>query len=609
MRAPAGKLAGAGPSRHAFLQFLASALDSLDPGNRLACVRESPRYGNDTFSHAPAAGADMPGDVDPAAATLAELQRNAPNGVHARIGAPVRNNQLFSSQVLGPISTRETIQRTAPTQMSRREFSIRGMPLDHATPATPHGDDFADAEKGAQPVAEDVADVPAVGTEDLGGAVPSDGLPAPLQYHKRFYTGLIVDIRRKARYYRTDWTDAFLSENLSIIGIMETLLATGISGIINAVLSGQAMTIQGPTGPELAYIQMLVALCTTLKIEFMPAKFWAGLWTSLMTITYTLLQWCCLINKVTRFTEEIFSAMISLIEIVAAGTNIVRVFIRPDPAICAANQTSGCMSMQGKLYTLLIVILTYSFAVKFRQLRSSDWLNSGLRKQLANYGVSIVIIALTIVSSLITPVLGITDIVYLNVPDVIQPTMVDPVTKARRGWLVKPFGYSNDPSKQFPTWAIFLMILPAIGGCLLGYLDQNLTEVLVNRKDRMFKKLPAYHLSNMVVGCLLYPICALLGLPACHPATVRSLAHVMALTSTEVVPLPDGKGATVRIVGVAEQRVTHLVIHILILVALAAGPVLKYVPQPIIIGIFLYLGISSIQGNQMFDRAFVLLGK
>ena len=82
---------------------------------------------------------------------------------------------------------------------------------------------------------------------------------------------------------------------------------------------------------------------------------------------------------------------------------------------------------------------------------------------------------------------------------------------------------------------------------------------------------------SQVVGCLLYPICALLGLPACHPATVRSLAHVMALTSTEVVPLPDGKGATVRIVGVAEQRVTHLVIHILILVALAAGPVLKYV--------------------------------
>jgi len=166
----------------------------------------------------------------------------------------------------------------------------------------------------------------------------------------------------------------------------------------------------------------------------------------------------------------------------------------------------------------------------------------------------------------------------------------------------------------------------------------------VNRKDRMFKKLPAYHLSNMVVGLVLYPFCAILGLPAPHPATVRSLAHVMAVTSTVTVPLPDGKGTTVRVTGVAEQRVSHLAIHILILICLTAGSVLRYVrrllrrhsrtfarapfsrhsharvpafppaclaasqvPQPIIIGIFLYLGIASIRGNQMFDRLFVLL--
>jgi hypothetical protein len=420
------------------------------------------------------------------------------------------------------------------------------------------------------------------------------------------------------------------------MGIMETLLATGVTGVVNALFSGQALTIQGPTGPELAYLSMLFAMCQTLGIEFLPAKFWAGLWQSLYTIVYTLLEWCCLINKVTRFTEEIFSAMITLIEVVAAGTNIVRIFLNPN------------MSIAGKLYSVIIVALTYVLAVKFRELRSSDWLTAAWRKQLSNYGVSITIILLTIISSLISPAFGITDINYLNVPEVIAPTWVDPTTGNRRAWLVKPFGYEQ----PFPVWAIFLMLVPAIGGTLLGYLDQNLTEVLVNRKDRMFKKLPAYHLSNFLLGIILYPFCAILGLPACHPATVRSLAHVMAVTSTELVPLPDGKGTTIRITGVAEQRVTHLLIHILILVALAAGAALKFVrrralllsgsprhapslptaadaprlpllpppasrravrefgppqvPQPIIIGIFLYLGLSSIRGNQMFDRLFVL---
>ncbi|KAG8469234.1 hypothetical protein KFE25_007752 [Diacronema lutheri] len=516
-----------------------------------------------------------------------------------------------------PVFMQETVQRVPPTSQSRREFSIKGLPLDHAAAR----DTEDDVEAVKQPTDEAATMDLAVGEADLGGAMPHDGLPPPLQYSGKPFRALWIDLKRKSRDYRTDWTDAFLPENLSIvmsatlfiffaclapalafgaiydtmsrgqIGITETLMATGITGIINAFFSGQALTIQGPTGPELAYLSMLFSLCATFDIEFLPAKFWAGLWTSLMTIAYTLLEWCCFINKVTRFTEEIFSAMISLIEIVAGSTNVVRIFLNTK------------MSIAAKLYSVIIVALTYVMAVKFRELRSSDWLTAAWRKQLANYGVSITIISLTIISSLVTPVFGITDVTYLNVPDTIAPTWTDPTTNARRAWFVKAGGYE----KTFPVWAIFFMIVPAIGGCLLGYLDQNLTEVLVNRKDRMFKKLPAYHLSNMVVGCLLYPICALLGLPACHPATVRSLAHVMALTSTEVVPLPDGKGNTVRITGVAEQRVTHLLIHILIFVALAAGPVLKFVPQPIIIGIFLFLGISSIRGNQLFDRAFVLL--
>lgn len=308
---------------------------------------------------------------------------------------------------------------------------------------------------------------------------------------------------------------------------------------------------------------------------------------------------------------------------------------------------------------MIIVALTYNMAVKFRDLRASDWLNAGLRKNLANYGVTITIILLTIVSSFVVPAFGITDFSFLKVPSTITPTWIDPTTGVARQWVVKAGGYE----RPFPTFGIFIMIAPALGGTLLGFLDQNLTEVLVNRKDRMFKKPPAYHLTNFICGTVLYPICAILGLPPTHAATVRSLAHVMAVTSTEVVQLPNGGGTTIRVVNVAEQRVTHLAIHVLIWISLAATAALAYVrhaaraqrfaradatapitrrpahrfarsdaharhgadcrtrapaasralspraqvPQPIIIGIFLYLGISSIRGNQMFDRLSVLL--
>jgi hypothetical protein len=183
------------------------------------------------------------------------------------------------------------------------------------------------------------------------------------------------------------------------------------------------------------------------------------------------------------------------------------------------------------------------------------------------------IISLTIVSSFVVPAFGIKDFRFLKVPPTIIPTWIDPTTGVARAWVVKAGGYA----RPFPMWGIFFMIAPALGGTLLGFLDQNLTEVLVNRKDRMFKKPPAYHLTNFICGTILYPACAVLGLPPTHAATVRSLAHVMAVTTTEVVQLPDGGGTTVRVVNVAEQRVTHLAIHVLIWLSLAATSALAYV--------------------------------
>lgn len=94
--------------------------------------------------------------------------------------SPGRSFSLAPVRVL-PHVTQETVQRVPPTSQSRREFSIRGLPLDHAT--QPQED------LEGKPQAVDVEDVAAVGAADLGGAQPSDGLPPPLQYSGKFGRG------------------------------------------------------------------------------------------------------------------------------------------------------------------------------------------------------------------------------------------------------------------------------------------------------------------------------------------------------------------------------------------------------------------------------------
>ena len=40
--------------------------------------------------------------------------------------------------------------------------------------------------------------------------------------------------------------------------------------------------------------------------------------------------------------------------------------------------------------------------------------------------------------------------------------------------------------------------------CVTRYLDQNLTSMLINRKDHNLKKPPAYHLDLLVCGLIVY---------------------------------------------------------------------------------------------------------
>jgi hypothetical protein len=83
----------------------------------------------------------------------------------------------------------EPVARVPPTFQSRREFSVKGIPLDHATVKPWDG-----YESTNETLKEDeaLADVP-----DHAAAEPTDGFPTPLQYylrvnHTMYYTSLII---------------------------------------------------------------------------------------------------------------------------------------------------------------------------------------------------------------------------------------------------------------------------------------------------------------------------------------------------------------------------------------------------------------------------------
>lgn len=123
-------------------------------------------------------------------------------------------------------------------------------------------------------------------------------------------------------------------------------------------------------------------------------------------------------------------------------------------------------------------------------------------------------------------------------------------------------------------------------------------RLIIDKKERKLRKGNGYHM-DIVVVCLMNVGCGLMGAPWCCAASVRSLTHVSAVTVMSRTHAPGDKP---HIVEVKEQRVSALLVAVLIGISVLMAPLLRRVPMSVLLGVFLYMGISSTNGVQLFDR-------
>lgn len=126
-------------------------------------------------------------------------------------------------------------------------------------------------------------------------------------------------------------------------------------------------------------------------------------------------------------------------------------------------------------------------------------------------------------------------------------------------------------------------------------MDQQITTVIVNRKENRLKKEKGYHLDLLIVA-LLTGLLSLLGMPWMVADTVLSLTHVGSLKMESEVAAP---GERPTFLGVREQRVTNILISIVIGVSIFMTAVLLVIPMPVLFGVFLFMGLNALNGLQV----------
>ena len=113
--------------------------------------------------------------------------------------------------------------------------------------------------------------------------------------------------------------------------------------------------------------------------------------------------------------------------------------------------------------------------------------------------------------------------------------------------------------------------VPALLLTILLFMDQQITSVIVNRKEHKLKKGAGYHLDMLIVGVMM-GLSSVLGLPWCVAATVLCLGHVDSLKMETETSAPGEKP---RFLGVREQRVTGTMVFLLTGLSVVLAPILK----------------------------------
>merc|ERR1712013_329112 len=463
----------------------------------------------------------------------------------------------------------------------------------------------------------------------------------PLKRTSTPFGGLIDDIKNRYPQFLSDIKDGLNSQCLAAtifiyfaalsgaiafggimgektnndIGVSETLVVTCACGIIFALFSGCPLIIIGTTGPVLLYDEALYDFCKkNMPNQFLYWRVWVGIWTFIISLAVAGFQGSTLVRFFTKFTKDIFASLVSLLFIFEAFNKLVKIFRAHPlqetydycshlPDHCHAfNDTSfnetrlSCTAekiLETKptpqpntaLMSRILMFGTFFIAYFLRLFRNSQYLGRNARRALGDFGVPIAIVIMVLVDWSA----GDTFTEKLKVPEGITVT-----DSTLRGWVIPATGTAEHP---LPVWAMFAAAIPAILLYLLLFMETHICELIMMEKTKE-KKGAGLHL-DIVMLSLMNMICAIFGGPWICAATVRSVSHVSALTVMSTTHVP---GEAPKVIGVRDQRVTATMVSVLIGVSIVLAPILKMVPFAVLFGVFLYMGVSGMNGVQFFDR-------
>lgn len=362
----------------------------------------------------------------------------------------------------------------------------------------------------------------------------------------------------------------------------------------------------GSTGPVLTMSTSLYSMATDMGVPYLTFNAWVSIWLAIYCCLAAFFDLTRFVRLATRFTDEIFALLIVSIFVMDAAWDPfsevgILHFLQPGHASHEKYENDPDYSyLSTGFLSVILGFGTCALIFFFRSFRYSPFFcNDTFRTNLHDFAVTLSVLIWTFVKEVI---FDSTKTETLAVPDAIEPTFKCCDASCRTSWPADCLEQANYSGTR--DWFVdlgdldgkayipFLAAGPAVLAFMLCFLDCGITWHLINHKSHKVMHGEAYNYDLCLNG-IFNMVNGMLGLPWLVATTVPCIIHLNALAEK------DAQGHIIR---VQETRLTMLFSHGLVALCLPLLDALKLLPLPVLYGVFLFMGLSSLPNIQFWNR-------
>lgn len=363
-------------------------------------------------------------------------------------------------------------------------------------------------------------------------------------------SGIPEDVKGRLGWYQDDWREGlksrfgilapsvyiffcsaipalafgqqFFQETDGTLTVVHTLIATGLAGIIQAVIGGQPLLIVGVAEPiVLTYSYMYNFAKDRLDLGrdlFLAWAAWTCLWAGIMILVLAMSGACRYIHLFTRFSGEVFGALIAVLFLQEAIRGIKQEFGTPSgPEQLSPQALLKEWRLVNGLWGLFLSFGLLLTSLLVRQARSWRFGVRIMRSLLADYGVPLMVLLWS----------GLAYAVAAPSPEGIpRRTQLPQVWEVRTSWSTAA------RMGQVPGKYIAAALIPAILITILFYFDHSVSSQLAQLPEFNVVKPSAYNYDFALLGVITIAF-GLIGLPPINGVLPQAPMHTRSLITVK----------------------------------------------------------------------------